>query len=367
MLWFALRIQVTKLFLKGDEIMAGKETKLSIWSLDADINLEQIPRILGLDYSKDIDYLDEVDNPNLTEFDKKLMHRWREYKPDQGFEIETLEILGTTIRCISAYAYLESPAPKNQAIFGNFVVPRAQRVSHTQLPVFFFELSGRVYVIVTGPEYKTRYIRSMLMGGGRTPDESHTVWKTVQFKDIPNYTFSSEFFYWLISKENSIINTSFFNMNVSDIRYLAQSPDRRDVHHESKGDNLLDEAMSKTGLGVNSRVGQVGTTISTTEGTLRFVLFETGDCYVDNYESAVHSSSGEIEPFELHLEIGAIMLHGILLPAMKSAFNAEKNSQQWTTQHQAESRKTWALGAINELCSENDISIQDIQFLDWFK
>jgi|GEM_PF-4768509 len=346
--------------------MAGKETKLTVWALDPELSIDDIPELLNLDYSKYIEYLNGADR-DLNEFDRKLLHRWREYSNTQGINIQSKEISGLTIRCVSAYAFIESPAPQNQAVIGDFVLPRERRVSPTELPVFFFEYMRRVYAIVVGPEYKTRYIRSALMGGGRNPDEQHTRWKKVQFKDIPNYTFSSDFFYWLISKQNTTVGTSLVNMDISDIRYLSQSADRRDVHHESEGDNLLDEAMSKTGLGVNSRVGQVGTTITCPGANLRFILFETGDCYVDNYLSSVIGPTGEIEPFENYLDIGALMLYAIVLPELKSAFNHEKDSLQWTTRHQADSRKTWALGAINELCSENDISIEEIKDLDWFK
>jgi hypothetical protein len=349
----------------GVFIMAGKETKLSVWALDPEISLEQIPSLLQLDYVRNIEYLEEVTVQNPLE--KKLMNRWREYNDGMGFEIRETEILGNSLNYIPATAYLEFAVPKDQAMYDQFLVPRTQRVNHTMLPVFFYEFAGRVYVIVTGPEYKVRNIRSFLMGGGKKPNESHTRWKKVQFKDIPNYSFSSDFFYWLISKENSSIKTEEFDLNISDIRYLAQSPDRRDVRHESEGDNLLDEAMSKTGLGVNSRVGQVGTTISTSAGTLRFSIFETGDCYVDNYDSGIIDSKGEISPFESTLDKGALMLYAVILPELKAAFNTEKISGVWTTQQQADSRKNWALGAINELCSENEVSMDDISQLDWFK
>jgi hypothetical protein len=346
--------------------MAGKESKLTVWALDPEITLEIIPELLQLDYSKDIEYLSDID-VQINEFDRKLFHRWRAYREDQGFNIQSKEILGLSIRSIAAYAFLESPAPKDQAVIGSFVLPRERRVSWTELPVFFFEYMRRVYVIIEGSEYKVRYIRSALMGGGRNPNEQHTRWKKIQFKDIPNYNFSSDFFYWLISKQNTTVSTTLVNMDVSDIRYLAQSADRKDVRHESEGDNLLDGAMSKTGLGVNSRVGQVGTTITWTGATLRFILFESGNCYVDNYLSSINSATGEIEPFESYLDTGALMLYAIILPELKTAFNQEKDGNLWTTQHQAESRKTWALGAINELCSENDISIEEIKDLDWFK
>ncbi len=341
--------------------MAGKETKLTVWALDPEISLNQLPELMRLNYSKAISYLDEKDLPQI---DKTLMHRWKEYISDEEFNIQSYEVLGQTILSIPVRAFIETAAPPDKALHGDFVMPRSKRVTPSLLEVFFFEMSSRVYAIINGPEYKTRYIRTLLMGGGKNPEETHKEWKKVQFKDIPNYTFSSKFFYWLISKENTTITTPLFEMNISDIRLLSQSPDRRDVKHESEGDNLLEEAMSKTGLGVNSRIGHIGTTISCEEGSLRFVLFETGDCFVDNYESALNGHQGELIPFEQAIDKGSLMLYSVILPSLKAAFNADRD---WTTQQQADARKTFSLGAINELCAENEISLDEIKSLDWFK
>lgn len=52
------------------------------------------------------------------------------------------------------------------------------------------------------------------------------------------------------------------------------------------------------------------------------------------------------------------MLYRIIPPSLESAFNLD--SDNWITQHQAESSKSRALGAINELCSENGITKDEV-------
>lgn len=345
--------------------MATKETKMSIWALDPQVQLEQVPELLSIDYSRNIEYLEGYE---LSELDKKLLNRWIEYNPAHGFNIQQQEVLGSVVRYIIAKAYFETAAPPESAIIENYgPLPRDRRIASNEMPVLFFESHTRVYVIVIGSDYKTRFIRTVLMGGGRLSDENHRRWGKVQSKEINNYSFSSEFFYWLISKQNSTVTVGGISLDVSDIRFLSQTgTERSDVRHESQGANITDEAISKTGLGVNSRVGQVGTTIGFTGGNFRLILFENGSCWLDNNLSAINGATGELEPLETNLETGSLSLYSSILPLLKTSFNEDRDHGRWTVEHQASARKLWALGAINELCSENEITINEIQNLEWF-
>ncbi|MFU1795426.1 hypothetical protein ACM1RC_16290 [Paenibacillus azoreducens] len=345
--------------------MAGKEIKLSLWALDPTINIETVSDLMQLNYNKIIDYLE--DRNDISRFDKTLMNRWREYDQDRGFKVQEIEVFGSAFRYISAYAYFETTIGHDTAIIDGTVLPRERRISENELPVFFFEFIGRVYVVVSGSQYKINNIRTLLMGHGRHTNDEQKQWKRVQLKDIPNFNFTSDFFYWLISKENKTVETALVKMDINDIRFLAQSgTERSDVRHESQGANILDEAVSKTGLGVNSRVDMIGTTISFEGGHINLIIFDNGVCWVDNYNSAMNGITGELEAFEENLEMGALTLFCGILPELKTAYNNDKNNNLWTTEHQAKARKLWALGAINELCSENDITYEEIIELEWF-
>ena len=70
------------------------------------------------------------------------------------------------------------------------------------------------------------------------------------------------------------------------------------------------------------------------------------------------SPAGEVVPFDTQLKVRILMLYRIISPSLKSAFNLD--SDNWITQHQAESSKSRALGAINELCSENGITKDEV-------
>lgn len=345
--------------------MANKETKMSIWALDPQMTLEQVPELLRIDYSREIEYLEEFEISNL---DKKLINRWLEYDQAYGFDVKQIEVLGNEARYIISKAFFETAAsPERAVIEGYGPIQREYRITSYEMPVVFFEYHARVYVIVVGSDYKTKSIRTILMGGGRLSDENHRRWGKVQTKDINNYTFGSEFFYWFISKQNSNISVGDISLDVSDIRFLSQTgTERSDVRHESQGANITDEAISKTGLGVNSRVGQVGTTLGFNGGNYRLILFEDGSCWIDSNLSAVNGVAGALEPFDSNLEFGALSIYVSILPLLRNAYNADKDQGRWTVEFQANSRKLWALGAINELCSENEITLDEINALEWF-
>lgn len=347
--------------------MANKFLRMAVWMLDETLDLEQISKLLELDYNSTIPYLEDAD---LMPHEKTLDNHWSEYYQGNGFEQHEIEILDTKIKCLPAYAVYEVPDPERDAVYegGEYIVPRARRVTkHTQ-PVFFFENYGRVYAIVVGPVSSDGRIRSNLMGGKRPKDPRHTGWKKVLSSEVRNYTLPSELLYWLISKQNSIVETSFVHIGVSDIRYLAQSTERNDAKYMSEGSNLLDEAVPRTGLGVNSLIGQVGTTlIIQGEANLRLIIRETGECIIDTDFSVVHGKSDDFETIEDNLERAAMLLYMLILPGLRSAYNGDVNSGAWTSQHESDARKQWALGAIAELCEANNINLDEIKNMDVFK
>jgi hypothetical protein len=108
-----------------------------IWALDPQVQLEQVPELLSIDYSRNIEYLEGYE---LSELDKKLLNRWIEYNPAHGFNIQQQEVLGSVVRYIIAKAYFETAAPPESAIIENYgPLPRDRRIASNEMPVLFFE------------------------------------------------------------------------------------------------------------------------------------------------------------------------------------------------------------------------------------
>lgn len=150
-------------------------------------------------------------------------------------------------------------------------------------------------------------------------------------------------------------------------RHLAQSTERNDARFLSEGANLLDEAIPRTGLGVNSLIDQVGTTLSIpTEANLRLIIRESGECLIDPEFSTVNGPNGEFQPIDDHLETVAMLLYMIVLPGLRSVYHTDINNGTWTAHHVSNARKQWALGAINELCASNNITLEEIFSLTVF-
>lgn len=345
--------------------MAGKEIKMTVWALNPDLTLENVVEFMSFNYNKTISYL--ADRTDLSRHEKTLLNYWAEYEQGRGFSIREMNLFGKNVRYLSVRANFETAASESNAIIGDFLIPRQNRVTHYDEPVYFYEYFGRIYAIVIGSSLKIGTIRKVLMGGKRNLTDEQKRWGRVQTSEIHTYNFASEFFYWLISKQNTEIDSESITIEISDIRAVSQTgSERTDVHHESTGSNLLDEAVPRAGLGINSRVSKIGTSLSYEGGTINLIIFENGECWIDNYFSTINGPNGELIPFDTNLEVGTLILYYVLLPVIKEAYHSERDTGSWTTNHQANSRKDLALGAINELCAENEITLEEIQNLPWF-
>jgi hypothetical protein len=335
--------------------MNNKYKRMVIWELDSTISIENIPELMRINYNKEIPYLRDYDVEN---HEKMLFNRWEPYY--DNFNIIESHIMGQRICYIPTHAFIEVPAPEHSAVINGMVLPKANRVKPYQQPVFFFSMGTRVYAIAICAEHMDSRIRSALMGCGRNPEPSHMNWGQVNFSDIVQYRFNSEFFYWLISKRDSTIETCYGDMTLSGIRRLENSSERGDTSYSSEGENILNEAVPKTGLGINTIVDNVGTTIVTTEGILSIVMENDGVCRIDKYNSSINLEGGTIDLADNHLDIVSIMIYAIIIPALRSAYNSDCSSGVWNNNTHDIMCKQCALEAINELCYENNISLEEI-------
>lgn len=341
--------------------MNNKYKRMVIWELDSSVSIENIPSLMAMNYHKEISYLSQRE---IERHQKMLFNRWEPYYED--FNVIERYIIGQKICYIPAYAFIEVPSPEHSAVINNMVLPRENRVKLYQHPIFFFSMGSKVYAIAICAEHMESRIRSALMGGGRNPEPSHMNWGKVNFSDIVQYRFNSEFFYWLISKRDSTIETCYGDMTLSGIRRLENSSERGDTSYSSEGENILNEAVPKTGLGINTVVDNVGTTIATTEVILSIVLENDGVCRIDRYNSSINLEGGSVDLADNHLDIASIMVYAIIIPALRSAYNSDCSSGVWNSSTRDIMCKQCALDAINELCYENSITLEEIKRIEHF-
>lgn len=351
--------------------MAGEYLHLQVWALDPAISLEDVSTFMSFDYNKPIEYLDDarlIARNQLTVTDRLLLNRWIEFEDGRGFGIQQREIYGQQVRYLSVIAHHETQASRDDAVIEEVVVPRRRRITPYDEKVFFFEYFNRVYVIPVGTKSRIENVRKKLMGASREKSEDQRRWRKVQTSEISAYHFSSEFFYWLLSKENCAVTIEDVEVEIRDIRAVSQTgAERSDVKHDSEGDNLLIEAIPRTGLSINSRVSKIGTSLHHQSGIVSLIIFSDGSCFVDRYISSVNQADGSSIGFEFNLERGVLDLYFSLLPALKQAYNHDVDTHEWTTTHQAAARKKWALGVIEELSAENELTIEEFKQLEWFK
>lgn len=342
--------------------MLNKYKRMVIWEMDQSILIENIPDLLALNYNKEISYLRDF---NIGSHEKTLYNRWEKYY--ENFEVRQAHIMGQNISYIPTQAAIEVPAPEHNAIIDDMVLPKENRVKLYQQSVFFLDIGGRIYSIVIGAEHMDCRIRSALMGCGRNPEPSHTNWGQVNFSDIIQYRFDSDFFYWLISKRESNLKTCYGDMALSNIRRLDNSSERGDTNYSSEGENILNEAVPKTGLGVNTIVDKVGMTIATNEGKISIVLENNGVCKLERSNSSINLNGGEIDFADNHLDKVSIMIYSIIIPALRAAYNFDCNNGVWTNETHNVMCRRCALDAINELCYENNITLEELSQIECFR
>lgn len=316
--------------------MTGKKKykRMTIWVLETHFTLQNLPKLLASNYNKVIPYLKDK---KLNAYDKMVMNRWSTYYDEEMFRMYTMEVMGLRLEYIAATAFFETASPSHKAkmmVDGKEVItPREKRIEQYSQNVFFVNLSGRVYVITIGSGHQDAKLRSALMGGGEK-NHRNNGWGKIVFNKIPNYQFPSDFLYWLMGQKNTVIQTARGEIEIIEIQNPISSNKKGDNHQISVGNHLPEEGIPKTGLGTTNNIEMLGMTCSVSnEATIRVVLYENGDCFVDPYHSTVTGVKGEQTNISGHEDRIALMIYGGILPALRVAYLEVCSTGNWTAQH----------------------------------
>ncbi|MCY8915671.1 hypothetical protein MOE20_06530 [Bacillus atrophaeus] len=335
-----------------------KEIRLTLLKLDRHFTLDNIIENLKLDYRKPIGYLTE--RQNLSSPEKILNNKWYPANNAQAFTKKTFNVGDSNIEYVLASGYYEKSASEEQAIVNGYVLPRERRVFNRTCEAIFFNLNGQVYCVIEVSQSEERNVKSILFGQGRGINKKEE-WGKVEHKDITQFSFDSNIFYWLISKKGSQFNyeNSDFKFSLTDITAISNQTDRLEYDSTNSGSNILGSSPALTALGSNHSVYEAGLSFKTPNMTLLLRLSETSTCYVNVDKSFVTLQSGDNVNVKQDLTNVVLSIYTVILLTLKGAYNsASDKSEKQVTQ-----RRNWALLVIRTLCEENEIPLNEIKKL----
>ncbi|OMF59370.1 hypothetical protein BK139_13310 [Paenibacillus sp. FSL R5-0490] len=347
-----------------------KEWRLSVWELDKDLTLEEVTKNLQLKYNLPIDYL--KDRKDLNETEKTLQNGWHPGNGEDSFNIKEISIANNKIRYIHAIGYYEKAESKNKAVIKSegtkdIIIPRHLRVFNRSCEAVFFELSGKVYTVIEVSPSEAGRVRSVLFGQGRKENKKEE-WLKVNYKDVKQFKFDSKFFYWLLSKvgnEFEYEDKKDYKLNLYDVSAVAHSTDQEEYDSTSIGTNILGSLPALSGLGSNQSVYEAGFTFKLPKLSLTLKISENAECFINLDNSSATNDKGESVSVKDDTEYvrSILTIYAILLITLKKAYNSEISGGSWTTSEEESQRKKWGLFVINELCEENNITLEDIKEL----
>lgn len=331
--------------------------KTSIWGMDHSLSLEDIQRIQqDIDYTENIEYLDEY---RLDEGDKKLLHNWEITSDIKYYQPKNSEV---PIRYYTSEGHFESAVSKQNAFVDSHfkqLLPRDRRISQKTSHVIFLEMNERVYSIVYGGASAFQ-VRTILMGRG-LKQRRREEWGKVD-ETLPQYTFGSDFFYWIYNKYETggIVQTPNGDVQIRDVEGIGRFSDRQQHNTRGRGPKSTGEISNKTALGIDQLVYESDFILDFDNMNLIFGMDEYGSCTIDKKRTIYIDDNGDIggvvgkEPDIL------LSLYIDILPGLLSAYHEEQLKKTWTPVLALQAKRNWATDVIIELCLHHGITKRDL-------
>ena len=207
------------------------------------------------------------------------------------------------------------------------------------------------------------YKRQVLFGQGRG-DNKKEEWKKINYKEILQFSWDSQFFYWLLSKIGSSFSHESdpeYTISLLDVSAVAQLTTEQEYDSTSKGANVLGSLPALSGLGTNQSVYEAGFAFQFPNMTLTLRMSDNSTCFINSSASNIIGENGESLNIEQDYVRVVLTIYGILLLTLKRKYNSDVANRLWTVSQEQFQRKNWALYVIRELCEENDISLDDVK------
>jgi hypothetical protein len=333
-------------------VARASKINAEIWGLDESITLERVQELQRMNYHESIEYL--VNRKELNAHEKTLMQRWESDSEILTYRIVENENINI-IRYFKAKGIYEKPLPVAQAIIGDVVLPKINRVSTHSANTIFLENNGRIYVIVYG-QGSIVPIRTILMGGGQK-HRRRAEWGDIQQK-LVQFNLESDFFYWLFNKKScdSTISTGCGEINILDIEGIGRSTERRQQTIRAHGSNSINEISNKTALGISQNIEDSDIAVLTPKLDAILCLKNFSECSIDINRSQMIQVTGEsFSPIHGYEVSFLLYIYLEVIPGLISIYNADRSNNKWSSPLAAQVKRKWSIEVIRELIHMHNI------------
>ena len=335
-----------------------KATRLAIWSLDANLTIDDIPGLLDKNYNTKLDFLEDYD---VSEVEKTCFNKWVSPSPNEELAVKEIMFAEENVKYIFAVGQYEHGYGVKRAIVGGRPLPKNSRVFNNAFNAIFLENMGRVFCILEASPSQEDRIKSVLFGKRRQdPIEG---WGQIITGNTPPFKFESNFYYWVFSQKGKTFDLSsseIEKLKLIDVSAVSQLSDRQVYDSSSEGADVLASTTALSALGSNHSVYKGGFCLSYADFTIYLNINSDGSTYIIEDESVFIKSNVSYLLTEVYAEV-VILIYNVILPKLLSVFNdSQENHIEWKTVME-EQRKKWALLAIRSLCEENNIDIEEIE------
>lgn len=328
--------------------------RMVVWKLDSLINIEDIPRLLNMNHNKRISFLEGSNHI--------LRNRWIPTGENNTFQINEGSILGKTYRYTYAIGNYEQSLGERKSYVNDVLLDRDLRVFNKTCQAVFFEYETDVYIVLQTNKSNESTIRSSLMGQARGEGKIEA-WGKVDYTDHLPFKFTSNFFYWLLSKKGTAISREDNSIEVHDVSAVAVLSDRSVYNTSSEGEGLLEGSVGALSvLSTNENINNIGLILKIGKYNLDFKFDYCAEILIDEYKTYYEDRDGDgnilsVVQYEDSSSEFIVLLFTVIFPILIEEFS---NDAEWDEAANLRQQKSWALDVVKKLIQHTGITLQEL-------
>lgn len=330
-----------------------RKKRLVLWALDHNVEFDQIVDMLSRDYTESLDDLWQSGLPNS---EITLNHKWVVYKDS----MRESNLTGTPIRYLFAQGVIELEKILKKARFdrNGQLIPKKNRVDEEYIETLFFEMRGRMYIVLATPKNLESRIRTRLL-------KKDYGWGEVNYKNVPQYFLNADFFNWIMFKKGQTIYDQNGNfLTLTDVFGFSGEANRGSTSFTGSGGDIPNQPATETMISMSSRFNNLHLNIDYKDMQLHFDLSQRSECHLNEEKTHKKESSGGIIYLKPHEAI--ITIYYEIIPLLLEAFHTEIESGEFDRQYK-EFKKHKGLQVIEKIAKELGLTPDDISSLNCFK